>query len=424
MQKRVIKNIVYSMGIAIIALSLMFLFTSIPQIEESVLSVEGVALAASTVDENTKTLTASIYPESTIDKSVDWHVEWADPDCASANDQVLSISGGVAYDYLQFDTSYSGSFGYITYIQFESGAVLRGNGSELVLTSNGTDYPLYYATRWESDTYFVGDLGRVVAYNTCTFAKGVISAKTVTSYVKVTPDEDGSLNATVKCVKPFSDPIKVVVTARTNRSATAYCVAQYAKRTTVSFTPASVFGSTKFSESSVNTVKCADTTASYSVLDDYLWTDLRANSTIVYSFSSGTLVPVPQGGYFEARPSEELYAALQEQGIALDERKFYQNGSALYIAEIYNAIAHVTTYSENESQSASVYSSLQKFCNAVASCTGEYDFELRFTWFENLTTESGSDLYTRSVTYKCKFDRSVAPFIASSAEVSETEIVF
>lgn len=113
------------------------LFTPTSQIQDTFLNVQGVALAASTVDENTKTLTATIYPESTIDNSVDWRVEWADPDCVSANEQVVSISGGVAYDYLRFDTSYSGSFGYSQYICFENGAVLHGNGSELVLTNNG-----------------------------------------------------------------------------------------------------------------------------------------------------------------------------------------------------------------------------------------------------------------------------------------------
>lgn len=318
------------------------LFTPTSQIQDTFLNVQGVALAASTVDENTKTLTATIYPESTIDNSVDWRVEWADPDCVSANEQVVSISGGVAYDYLRFDTSYSGSFGYSQYICFENGAVLHGNGSELVLTNNGTDYSLYYGSRWDTDTYFVADLGKVVSYNSCTFVKGVIGAKNATSFVKVTPDEDGSLNATVVCLKPFNDPIKVVVTARSNTSVTAYCIAQYAKRTTVSFTPASVFGSTKFSESSVNIVKCADTTASYDELDDYLWTNLRDNSNLSYTSSSGTLSPTQSGGYFEARPSEELYTALQQQGIALDERKF-STSHPLMIAEIYQAIAHVTT---------------------------------------------------------------------------------
>lgn len=56
------------------------------------------------------------------------------------------------------------------------------------------------------------------------------SGKTVTDYVTVTPESDGSLTATVKCLKAFGEQIKITVTSRDNSDATASCTADYYKR--------------------------------------------------------------------------------------------------------------------------------------------------------------------------------------------------
>ena len=58
------------------------------------------------------------------------------------------------------------------------------------------------------------------------------NGKTVTDYVTVTPQSDGSTTATVKCLKPFSEKIKVVVTSRSNTEAKAECTVDFAKRLT------------------------------------------------------------------------------------------------------------------------------------------------------------------------------------------------
>lgn len=55
---------------------------------------------------------------------------------------------------------------------------------------------------------------------------------TVTDYVTVTPDSDGSLTAKVKCLQPFDKKIKVVVTSRDNPEAKIECVLDYAQRLT------------------------------------------------------------------------------------------------------------------------------------------------------------------------------------------------
>ena len=56
------------------------------------------------------------------------------------------------------------------------------------------------------------------------------TGKTVTDYVTVTPQSDGSTTATVQCLQPFGEQIKVVVTSRSNTEAKAECSVDFVKR--------------------------------------------------------------------------------------------------------------------------------------------------------------------------------------------------
>lgn len=58
------------------------------------------------------------------------------------------------------------------------------------------------------------------------------TGKTVTDYIAVTPQSDGSTTATVQCLKDFGAQIKVTVTSRENTSAKAECTVDFAKRLT------------------------------------------------------------------------------------------------------------------------------------------------------------------------------------------------
>ena len=58
------------------------------------------------------------------------------------------------------------------------------------------------------------------------WAKG----KTVTDYVTLTPSSDGSLTATISCIKEFSEQIIVTVVSRANENASATCNVDYVKR--------------------------------------------------------------------------------------------------------------------------------------------------------------------------------------------------
>lgn len=56
------------------------------------------------------------------------------------------------------------------------------------------------------------------------------SGKTVTDYVTITPSSDGSLTATISCIKEFSEQIIVTVVSRANENASATCNVDYVKR--------------------------------------------------------------------------------------------------------------------------------------------------------------------------------------------------
>ena len=58
------------------------------------------------------------------------------------------------------------------------------------------------------------------------------TGKTVTDYITVTPQSDGSTTATVQCLKDFGAQIKVTVTSRENKDAKAECMVDFAKRLT------------------------------------------------------------------------------------------------------------------------------------------------------------------------------------------------
>lgn len=53
------------------------------------------------------------------------------------------------------------------------------------------------------------------------------SGKTVTDYVTITPESDGSKTATVKCLQAFGEQIKVTVSARSDVSKNATCTVDY-----------------------------------------------------------------------------------------------------------------------------------------------------------------------------------------------------
>lgn len=56
------------------------------------------------------------------------------------------------------------------------------------------------------------------------------TGKTVTDYILVTPQAEGSNIATVECLQPFGEQIKITVTSQANANAKAECTLDFAKR--------------------------------------------------------------------------------------------------------------------------------------------------------------------------------------------------
>ena len=88
------------------------------------------------------------------------------------------------------------------------------------------------------------------------------NGKTVTDYVTVTPTSDGALTANVECKQAFGEQVKVTVTSRQNKNASASATVDYAKRVTagtlalagtqVGGAPSSITASTAGSEYTYN----------------------------------------------------------------------------------------------------------------------------------------------------------------------------
>lgn len=56
------------------------------------------------------------------------------------------------------------------------------------------------------------------------------TGKTVTDYVTITPESDGSNKAVIQCLQAFGEQIKVVATSRDNAAAKAECTVDFAQR--------------------------------------------------------------------------------------------------------------------------------------------------------------------------------------------------
>lgn len=97
------------------------------------------------------------------------------------------------------------------------------------------------------------------------------TGKTVTDYVTITPTEEGSLTATLACVKPFSEQVILTVSAMGNADKTATCTVDYQQRFTVN--------SLKLGGSELSTTSCGFKAQ----------VDKTHRMEIDYSYSEGTI---------------------------------------------------------------------------------------------------------------------------------------
>ena len=109
------------------------------------------------------------------------------------------------------------------------------------------------------------------------------TGKTVTDYVTITPTEEGSLTATLACVKPFSEQVILTVSAMGNESKTATCTVDYQQRLTV------------------NSLKLGGGTLSTDSCGFKAQVDETHSMEIDYTYSEGTIPYLGEGddGYDE-----------------------------------------------------------------------------------------------------------------------------
>lgn len=128
----------------------------------------------------------------------------------------------------------------------ESGTPLDGEGNEM---ADGETYPMPKSMTFRSTETLDGTEAFDSVTLTATvkpesaFDKTVdweisfvnpesewATGKQVTDYVIVTPQSDGATTATVQCLQPFGEQMKIVVTSRDNENAKAECTVDFAKR--------------------------------------------------------------------------------------------------------------------------------------------------------------------------------------------------
>ena len=97
------------------------------------------------------------------------------------------------------------------------------------------------------------------------------TGKTVTDYVTITPTEEGSLTATLACVKPFSEQVILTVSAMGNESKTATCTVDYQQRL------------------NINSLKLGGATLSTTSCGFKAQVDETHTMEIDYSYSEGTI---------------------------------------------------------------------------------------------------------------------------------------
>ena len=115
------------------------------------------------------------------------------------------------------------------------------------------------------------------------------TGKTVTDYVTITPTEEGSLTATLACVKPFSEQVILTVSAMGNADKTATCTVDYQQRLNIN--------SLKLGGSELSTTSCGFKAQ----------VDKTHRMEIDYSYSEGT---IPYLGKSESDYDEFICAGI------------------------------------------------------------------------------------------------------------------
>lgn len=154
------------------------------------------------------------------------------------------------------------------------------------------------------------------------------SGKSVTTYATVTPSSDGSLTATVSCLKAFSEQIIVTCTSRDNTDITATCTVDYVKRvSSVALTLSGAGITTSGSNYKFSFGKSV--TASYSV-----------------TYSDGTLTGDFAGGALSVTLDSTLFSTCKS-AVTSSNIQFHQSKSTVINISLSNKTSGTCTNTGN-----------------------------------------------------------------------------
>ena len=247
------------------------------------------------------------------------------------------------------------------------------------------------------------------------------TGKTVTDYVTVTPQSDGSTTATVRCLQPFGEQIKITVTSRMNTEATASCTVDFSARPKVLIAggidflaPVGMF----FGEDDAIVTAVPLTANSSYLTTGGKYMQSKNVDVAVMTLTDYTVGEVVINDFeIDGKPSSGLVTTLKAQGFTprTDYKSLFitppeGEGFTCTLISCLNACG-ISTSADGSTNVATV----NKLNTAIQANMSEYDFEVRLTVETNVGTFEYINQY--------KFDRSSSVFGVESIQLSNSNVV-
>ncbi len=247
------------------------------------------------------------------------------------------------------------------------------------------------------------------------------TGKTVTDYVTVTPQSDGSTTATVKCLQPFGEQIKITVTSRMNTEATASCTVDFAARpkyvilSGVGMICPAIPGFTVFGATS-DILSMSPMTASSSLVNGQ-YSEMKTSGVVVQTLTDYTVGDVTVSKFtIEGKPTSGLVTALKAQGLQPDgdyDTLDITAGSKEH--QTSTLLSYVFACGLGSDGDTGSVSFVNKLNTAIQANTDEYDFDVRLTVETNVGTYVFNNKY--------KVDRSSSVFGVESIQLNDSNVV-
>lgn len=241
------------------------------------------------------------------------------------------------------------------------------------------------------------------------------TGKTASNYVIVLPNADDSTTAVVTAKNAFAAQIKVVVTARANPDATAYCLVDYGQK--LSNSAFIMYENENFATNT--SLTAGSTVQTVEAMKAGNWQGMFAmyskggtfTPTLASTYTKATTTPTYT---FSVKASDSLYTALKNQGIAKSTNAWVTITDTSP-KSIYEAMSS-TTLVPVDGTSSDPQNNTIKFNNALLAASGTYDFQIKIT--------VKTSFQTKDFTISCLVNRNGTAFQASTVSLNQTSILF